>query len=172
MAEQFLTLMADLDDHSQEIMSGWYRELQDAGFTGVQTPGLPFHISLAMLSLDDEQAAAEETRRLGAEFSPIPVHISHIGLFAGGRVLFGAPERNRMLDALHDACEPDPDPSRPWTPHTTILIDEPDAVAAALPVLVREFRPFVGTVTRLHLCAFWPTREIASAALTGNPGAV
>ena len=44
MAEQFLTLMADLDDNSQELMSGWYKELQDAGFTGVQTPGLPFHI--------------------------------------------------------------------------------------------------------------------------------
>ena len=47
MAGQFLTLMADLDDDSQELMSGWYKELQDAGFKGVQTPGLPFHISLA-----------------------------------------------------------------------------------------------------------------------------
>ncbi len=39
MAEQFLTLMADLDDNAQGIMSDLYKELQTAGFTGVQTPG-------------------------------------------------------------------------------------------------------------------------------------
>ena len=42
MAEEFLTLMADLDDESQRIMSGWYEKLKAEGFTGVQTPGLPF----------------------------------------------------------------------------------------------------------------------------------
>ena len=52
MAEQFLTLMADLDEKSQKLMSGWYKELQDAGFTGVQTPGLPFHISLGTIVKD------------------------------------------------------------------------------------------------------------------------
>lgn len=49
MAEEFLTLMADLDDRSQLIMSEWYEKLKAAGFTGVQTPNLPFHISLACL---------------------------------------------------------------------------------------------------------------------------
>ena len=166
MAEQFLTLMADLDDHSQEIMSGWYRELQDAGFTGVQTPGLPFHISLAMLSLDDEQAAAEETRRLGEAFSSIPVHISHIGLFAGGRVLFGAPDMNPAgLLQLHDAIRLNRTDKYPWTPHVTILIDEPETVRDALRILVKSFHPFTAQITGLHLCAFWPTREIASVRL-------
>ncbi len=27
MAEEFLTLMADLDDESQRILSGWYEKL-------------------------------------------------------------------------------------------------------------------------------------------------
>jgi len=45
MAEEFLTLMADLDDESQRILSGWYEKLQVKGFNGVQTPGLPFHIN-------------------------------------------------------------------------------------------------------------------------------
>ena len=35
MAEQFLTLMADLDSESQARLSGWYNELRNAGFTGV-----------------------------------------------------------------------------------------------------------------------------------------
>ena len=169
MAEEFLTLMADFDGESQARMSAWYSSLKEAGFSGTQTPGLPFHFSLASFPLEREREAEARMKEIAARFPAFPVHISHIGLFAGGRVLFGAPERNRMLDALHDEFEPEPDPARPWTPHATILIDEPSAVFRAIPVLAESFRPFVGTVVRLHLCAFWPTREIACAELTGDP---
>ena len=58
MAEQFLTLMADLDSESQARLSGWYNELRNAGFTGVQTPDVPYHISLATFPLDLEEKAA------------------------------------------------------------------------------------------------------------------
>ncbi len=169
MAEEFLTLMADLDDASQARMAAWYGALKNEGFTGVQTPGLPYHISLASFPLDREREAAALMKKAGAAFPAIPVHISHIGLFAGGRVLFCAPERSPRLDDLHGACETDPRPDRPWTPHATLLIDEPDAVCAALPTLLKAFYPFEGSIVRLHLCAFWPTREIASVELSGRP---
>lgn len=61
MAEQFLTLMADLDDDTQECMSEWYRALKKAGFTGTQTQGLPYHVSLATFPLNKEQEAAALT---------------------------------------------------------------------------------------------------------------
>ena len=32
MAEQFLTLMADLDEESQARMNEWYQRLREAGF--------------------------------------------------------------------------------------------------------------------------------------------
>ena len=48
------------------------------------------------------------------------------------------------------------------------LIDDPETVCAALPVLLRSFEPFLARITRLHLCAFWPTREVGFAALTGE----
>ena len=166
MAEEFLTLMADLDGGAQARMAAWYGALREAGFTGRQTPGLPYHISLATFPLDKEREAAEIMRKAGAAFSAFPVHISHMGLFAGGRVLFCAPERNPELDALHVACEKYPS-KYPWTPHATLLIDEPDAVCASLPVLVKHFSPFAANIIRLHLCAFWPTREIAAAELIG-----
>lgn len=166
MAEQFLTLMADLDDSSQEIMSAWYKSLQDAGFKGTQTPDLPFHISLGSFPLEKEQEAAELTAKIAGEFSPIPVHISHIGIFAPGKVLFGSPERNAELDKLHSACDIYPDKQRSWTPHVTVLIDEPEIICKALPVFLKSFHPFTGQVTRLHLCAFWPTREILSVGLS------
>ena len=165
MAEQFLTLMADLDGGSQERMASWYEALNRAGFTGTQTPGLPYHISLASFPLNEEDSAAQLMEKAAREFDPIPVHISHIGIFSPGKVLFGAPEKTAELLALHGFCEPHPSPDRPWTPHVTLLIDEPEAVCAAVPHLLRAFSPFVGTIERLHLCAFWPTREIGAERL-------
>lgn len=69
---------------------------------------------------------------------------------------------------LQRACDLFPNLNFPWTPHATLILDEPDTICRALPVAVKNFKPFVGTVTRLHLCAFWPTREIVSIELKGN----
>ena len=168
MAEQFLTLMADLDDEAQERMSGWYHSLQEAGFTGVQTPGLPYHISLSTFTLELEKEAAEIARKAAAEFAPVPVHLSHIGMFAGGKVLFAGPEKSAKMAALQEACRSNAPQQYPWTPHATVLIDEPETVHAAIPVFVKSFVPFMARIVRLHLCAFWPTREIGSFALEGR----
>lgn len=168
MAEQILVLMADWDDETQKILSGWYDDLKLAGFTGKQTPGLPHHISMSTYTLDKEAEAAELMRKAASEFAPFEVSISHIGMFAGGSILFAAPDRNPDLERLHDACDLGIVQEYQWTPHTTILIDEPDVVHSALPVVVRSFRPLAGKITKLHLCAFWPTREIASVELSGG----
>ena len=165
MAEEFLTLMADLDDESQRILSGWYEKLQVKGFNGVQTPGLPFHISLACFSLDKEQEVIEEMNELTDQFPEIPVHMSHIGMFAGGRVLFAAPDMNPSdLLQVRKAIKTETSENYPWTPHCTIMIDDAATVQKALPILLENFNPFVGKITRLHLCAVWPTREIAPAS--------
>ncbi len=166
MAEQFLTLMADLDEESQALMSEWSEQLKKAGFIGTQTQGLPFHISLATFSLDKEQEVIYEMQRLAKEFSAISVHISHIGMFAGGKVLFGAPDMNPpKLFSLREAISVEPREKFPWTPHATIMIDETETICRALPILLEAFRLFMGRITRLHLCAFWPTREIMSVDL-------
>lgn len=167
MAEEFLTLMADFDDKSQLIMSGWYDKLQAQGFTGVQTQGLPFHVSMASFSLDKEQEVVEEMKELAKRFSEIPVHVSHIGLFAGGRILYAAPDMKPAdLLGLRQAIKTETKERFPWTPHATILIDDAKTVQKALPTLVEHFQPFMGRITKLHLCAFWPTREIATVMLS------
>lgn len=166
MAEEFLTLMADFDDESQQILGGWYDKLRQAGFTGTQTPNLPFHISLASFSPDREAEAVRETAELAERFSAIPVHISHIGLFAGGKILYAAPDMNPAdLLQLRLAIQTETRDQYPWTPHSTILIDSAENIRKALPVLVDCFHPFMGTITKLHLCAFWPTREISAVHL-------
>ena len=169
MAEQFLTLMADYCEEDQARISVWYDALQQAGFTGTQTPGLNHHISLATFPLDQEEEAVALTRRVAAEFAPVEVAICHVGVFPGGKVLFAAPDMSPQLTALQRACAGErPLNGYAWTPHTTMLIDEPEVIGAALPVLMRHFTPMLARIDRLHLCAFWPTREIITVELTGT----
>ena len=168
MAESFLTLMADYCEEDQQRISGWYDALQTAGFTGSQTPGLNHHISLATFPLEQEAEAIALTRRVAAQFSPVDVAIRHVGVFPGGKVLFAAPDMSPELVALQSACSNGPLNGYPWTPHTTMLIDEPERIGAALPVLMQHFTPLMARIDRLHLCAFWPTREILTIELTGR----
>ena len=165
MAEKLLALMADLDGNTQKLMSGWYESLTDAGFKGVQTPDLPYHITMAILPLYMEHEAVELMKKVSGEFTKFPVHLSHMGMFAGGRVLFAAPERDDALNRFHEAMDLNVPQPHPWTPHVTILIDEPGTVQQALPLVVNSFTPITGEVTRLHLCAFQPKREIFAVEL-------
>lgn len=168
MAEQFLTLMADYCQEDQARILQWYNALQQAGFTGQQTPGLPMHISLATFPLDKEAEAIALTRRIAAEFAPVQADLRHVGIFPGGKVLFAAPDMSPALVKLQQACEVSAVNGYPWTPHTTMLIDEPEVIGRAVPVLMRHFVPIRATIDRLHLCAFWPTREIMRLELTGK----
>ena len=169
MAESFLTLMADYCEEDQRRISVWYDALQNAGFTGSQTPGLNHHISLATFSPEQEEEAVALMKRVAAEFAPVHVDISHVGVFPGGKVLFAAPDMSPELTGLQRVCSGErPLNGHPWTPHTTMLIDEPELIGRALPVLMQHFVPLRARIDRLHLCAFWPTREILTVELTGE----
>ncbi|MBE5803837.1 MAG: 2'-5' RNA ligase family protein [Clostridiales bacterium] len=168
MAESFLTLMADYCEEDQQRIGRWYDALQRAGFQGQQTPGLPMHISLASFPLDREDEAIRLMKRVAAEFGPVQAAIRHVGVFPGGKVLFAAPDLTPELAVLQQACGDNIVHGFPWTPHTTMLIDEPESIGAALPVLMRHFEPIQARIDRLHLCAFWPTREILRVELNGK----
>jgi len=168
MAESFLTLMAEYGEEDQQRISVWYDALQRAGFTGTQTPGLPHHISLATFPLDREAEAIRITQEAAARFGPRSVAIRHIGVMPGGKVLFAAPDMSPELTALQRACGDGVLNGYPWLPHTTMLIDAPEVIAAALPTLVQHFTPLLARLDRLRLCAFWPEREIWRAELIGK----
>ena len=81
-----------------------------------------------------------------------------MGIFGGSSVLFIAPDPNRGLLELKERFGD----SYNWTPHTTMIIDKPENVIKALPLVMNEFTAFSGKVTSLHLYEFFPTRHILS----------
>lgn len=168
MAESFLTLMAEYCEEDQRHISAWYDAVQQAGFTGEQTPGLRHHISLATFPLEQEQEAIRITQAVAARFAPRTADIRHVGVMPGGRVLFAAPDMSDALTQLQRACGSERVNGHLWLPHTTMLIDSPETIAAALPVLMQHFAPLRARIDKLRLCAFWPKREICEAVLTGR----
>ena len=165
MAEVFLTLMAEYCEEDQKKISVWYDALQQAGFTGRQTPGLKHHISIATFPLDKEEEAKELVRRMAEEFAPVKVDIRHVGVMPGGSVLFAAPDMRENLEALQKATGCESLNGYDFLPHTTMLMDEPDVIGKALPELMKHFTPVSATIDRLELCAFWPTRHILTVEL-------
>lgn len=166
MEERFLTLMAIPDGETQRKLAEWYNRLKDAGFSGTQPAGVPYHITLASFSPEKEAEVKAEMERLSGMFAAIPVHISHIGIFEDGKVLFGAPDMNPSgLLTLREAIRTETVDRRPWTPHVTLLMDEAETVREALPVLLKVFRPFCGEIRRLHLYDSGSSTEIAAVSL-------
>ena len=100
-------------------------------------------------------------RKIADETRCFDVCFAHIGIFTGGKVLFIAPDKDTALIALKEKFGPSFD----WVPHTTMLIDEPENIYKALPMVVKEFSSFHGKVTCLHLYEFWPTRHILTVNL-------
>ncbi|MBR7020074.1 MAG: GNAT family N-acetyltransferase [Lachnospiraceae bacterium] len=160
-AEKQLYILAGYDDASEEILAGFQNILYDRGFVGTHTKNIPMHITLGSFPTDREEALKALLGKLSEEVDSFEVTFNHVGIFGGAHVLFAAPDMSDELLELKEKCSD----SFHWTPHTTILIDEPDVIFRAAPYVINEFKPFVGRINSLHLYEFFPTRHIMSVTL-------
>jgi len=165
MAEEIIVLMADLDDKSQELLQGWYDVLLEHGFNGKQTKDLPYHISIATFSPDREKDVMELTNKICNEISTSSINVSSIKTFESGNVLYASLDSSQELLDLRNKITVETKEDYSWVPHITLLIDDSETIKKSLPIVQKSFKPFEAKITKLHLCAFWPTREILSTKL-------
>lgn len=158
--KKILCVLAGYDPDTEQILSGIQRHLYNNGFTGSHTKDLLQHITLCTCSPDQEEELIKKMTQ-AAELPSFGVTFNHIGIFGGSKVLFIAPDPNLPLLQLREKFAP----SENWTPHTTMLIDEPDTICRAVPFVSEKFSAFSGQVESLHLYEFWPTRHILSISL-------
>lgn len=161
MSDNFLCVMAGYDKDTEEYLASIQNALYAAGFTGTHTKNIPQHITLGTYSVDRETELVTLVRRVATETKMFSVSFNHIGIFGGSKVLFIAPDPDRNLLTLKERFGD----SRHWTPHTTMLIDQPDTICAALPIVAEQFSAFVGEVQSIYVYEFWPTRHIISLSL-------
>lgn len=164
MSNKILCVLAGYDDITEARLNAMQQTLYDAGFVGTQTKNIPQHATVGYGDGRSESEMTALVRRAAAASQPFDVTFNHIGVFGGGKVLFVAPDvSHALLDLKENFGSSDN-----WTAHSTMLIDEPEVIRAALPVLQGAFSAFRGQFTQLYLYEFWPARRILSIPLGEN----
>ena len=144
--------------------------MAQAGFTGKQTKGIPYHITLGTFEPEDEARVirrAQEAARVTGAFT---LRLAYIGLF-GLNVLFVAPAVRQELLNLAQAVVPGGGTADeyPWVAHTTLLMDEPEAIRRAVPIAAEAFVPFRARVVSVGVYEYFPERIIGVYPLEAEP---
>ncbi len=161
MNGKMLCVMAGYDDATEEHLALLQKSLYNSGFFGTHTKNLPQHITLATFDTTQEEIALMSLRQAASVTNAFNISFNHTGVFGGAKVLFIAPDPNRELLTLKEHFGQ----SDNWTPHTTMLIDEPETIYRAIPFIMEGFHGFGGMVTSLYLYEFWPARLIEKVLL-------
>ncbi len=134
--DKFLCVLGIFDEAAQRALAGCQEALLREGFTGRQTMGIPFHVTLGTFGTGRRVELEEKLQALDIE--PVEVHFNHMGMFQGQQVLFLAPDVSRELLALKEAFNDDAG----WTAHTTMLMDDRENILRAAGILGGRFRRF------------------------------
>lgn len=157
--EKILCPLGVYDQETQRKLSEYQQAILDLGFTGRQTMGIPFHVTLG--TFGPERREALDAALKGLRQGPVDVWFNHIGMFEGQQVLFLSPDVDRELLELKEAFNDE----RGWTAHTTMLIDHRENVLQAARVLGEKFKRFTGRIERVELYEFFPAELLAERAL-------
>ncbi|MCL1866857.1 MAG: 2'-5' RNA ligase, partial [Oscillospiraceae bacterium] len=165
MEEKLLYLMAKFDENTQNIFAEYYDILCRNGFVGSQTKNIPYHFTLGSRNVDCESQTIKDIEKICVDTKSFEINLGYIGLF-GLKVLFISPNMNFELLKLQQSFFPDcGNGSHPWAAHATLLIDEPEIILKALPLVAENFRPFKARIESIELYEFFPMRFIKSCNL-------
>ena len=158
--DKALYVLAQFDDDTQEILCRYYENLVSHGITGTQTKDIPYHFTMEIYPVEAKGLLQHGLDSICTDIAGITIRFDHIGLF-GLNVLFLAPEVTHELLDFHDRLAVESSAEQfPWTPHVTLLIDEPQTVLKALPVIAESLKPLTVRIDRIGLYEFFPKRLV------------
>jgi len=162
--QKFICVMAGYDLKTEAVIRRFQEDLFKSGFVGRQTKDLPQHITLGVFDIERKEEIMSLTRKIAKEIKPFEVTFNHIGIFSGSEVFFIAPDTTHELLKLKECYEN----SYNWTPHSTVLIDNPENIYKAIQITTRNFSPFKGKLETIYVYEFWPVKPIISVPLIGE----
>lgn len=164
MEGKFLYVMAKYDEETEIKLNKIKKALFDAGIKGSETSDFPNHITLGSFELDKECELKDKIKKLCKNTKRIPVSFNNIGLF-GMKVLFIAPSVTHELLNLQEPFNSSYPNNFNWVAHTTMILDEPEVIQKALPIVAENFSSFSGYIESIVLYEFFPSRFILEEKL-------
>lgn len=164
MKGKFLSVIAVYDENTQKKLSQIQKKLRDEGFGGKLTKEIAPYITLGTFPVEEEEYLLQKLEKVSRNFEKFELALNSVGLF-GMEVLFIAPAVNHMLLNLQAQFNNNYADGFGWTAHTTMLVDDPDSIRKAIPIVAKKFESHVATVEGIALYEFWPTRFVAERKL-------
>lgn len=158
--DPFLCVLGAFDEKTQRELEEYQRAILSQGFTGRQTMGIPFHVTLGTFGAERREELEE--RLQSVKTGPVTVHFSHIGMFQGQQVLFLAPDVTRELLELKEAFNNEAD----WAAHATMLVDDRENTLQAARILGDRFHQFSGEIVKVSLYEFFPAVKLKEKELS------
>ena len=160
-----LYILAEFDGAAQEKIRDLAKLLRENNLEGTQTKDIPYHITLGSYAANIENDLMILLDEIEKNITAFDVSFGSLGLF-GLKVLFLNPDMSLELIELYNYIKgKSPHEGDNLSAHATLLIDEPESILKALPLLAGKFRAFGGKVKYLSLYEFFPARFIGRIEL-------
>ena len=159
--DKFITVMAVLDENTQDVMEGMAQELLQQYGPDVKTKGIPYHISLGSYAPEDTKMIVERIKQVAKETKPFEIKLLGLNHF-GNKVRFLEPELSDELMKLHlhfnsDYANEYPD----WAPHATVYIhEEPREIEISKELEKKLASVKTAKVVGIELGEFFPAKFI------------
>lgn len=159
--DKFITVMAVLDDQTQEIMENMAQDFLQQYGPDVKTKDIPYHISLGSYAPEEAEEIAKRIQRVAKETKLFEIKILGMNHF-GNKVRFLEPEISEDLMNLHLHFDSDYANGYPgWVPHATVYIhDEPREIEVPKELAEKVECLKTAKVVGIELGEFFPAKFI------------
>lgn len=159
--DKFITVMAVLDDQTQEIMENMAQDFLQQYGPDVKTKDIPYHISLGSYAPEEAEEIAKRIQRVAKETNPFEIKILGLNHF-GNKIRFLEPEISEDLMNLHLHFDSDYANGYPgWMPHATVYIhEEPREIEVSKELAEKVECLKTAKVVGIELGEFFPAKFI------------
>lgn len=159
--DKFITVMAVLDDRTQEIMESMANDMLRQYGPDVKTKDIPYHISLGSYAPEDAEKIVARIYQVAREITPFEIKILGLNHF-GNKVRFLEPELSEELMKLHLHFDSDYANGYPgWMPHATVYIHEKPTEIEVSQELAEKLEIIkTAQIVGIELGEFFPAKKI------------
>ena len=159
--EKFITVMAVLDDDTQELLHSIQLDLEQQYGTDTKTKDIPFHITLGSYAVEDTEEIVARIKEVAKNTRCLDIKFSDLDHF-GNMVRFLSPEISNELLDLHQHFDSDYANGYPgWIPHATVYRhSEPREIELSKQIADKIEAVKNAKIVGIELGEFFPPKKI------------
>lgn len=159
--EKFITVMAVLDDRTQQLLQQLQNDLEQRYGTDTKTKDIPYHITLGSYPVEQTDEIVSRITAVAERSRSFSVKLNGLGHF-GNTVRYIDPEINEPLKALHMYFDSDyANGYSDWVPHITVYRhNEPAEIELSEQISEKLEQLKNATIIGIELGEFFPAKKI------------